>query len=79
MVASALLLRGSAEGISSFRIFGDEAYPQQLSSSPFLAIKAKGGENIKSKANRPHQPFQISKNFTNVCFSIGIQGKFKLV
>jgi hypothetical protein len=29
MVASALLLRGSAEGISSFRIFGDEAYPQQ--------------------------------------------------
>jgi hypothetical protein len=29
MVALALLLRGSAEGMSSFRVFGDEAYPQQ--------------------------------------------------
>jgi hypothetical protein len=29
MIASALLLRGSAEGVSSYRIFGDEAYPQQ--------------------------------------------------
>jgi predicted metal-binding membrane protein len=29
MVASALLLRGSAEGVSSYRIFGDEAHPQQ--------------------------------------------------
>jgi hypothetical protein len=29
MVASVLLLRGSVEGISSFRIFGDEAYPKQ--------------------------------------------------
>jgi hypothetical protein len=28
MTASALLLRGSAEGVSSYRIFGDEAYPQ---------------------------------------------------
>jgi hypothetical protein len=28
MIASALLLRGSAEGVSSYRIFGDEAYPQ---------------------------------------------------
>jgi hypothetical protein len=27
--ASALLLRGSAEGVSSYRIFGDEAYLQQ--------------------------------------------------
>ena len=27
--ASALLLRGSAKGVSSYRIFGDEAYPQQ--------------------------------------------------
>jgi hypothetical protein len=30
MVASVLLLRGSAEGVSSYRIFGDEAYPQQI-------------------------------------------------
>jgi hypothetical protein len=27
-LASALLLRGSAEGVSFFRIFGYEAYPQ---------------------------------------------------
>jgi hypothetical protein len=46
--------------------------------SPFLAINAKCGENIKPKAKGPHQP--ISKNFemkiylvfTSVCFSIGI-------
>jgi hypothetical protein len=30
VIASALLLRGSAEGVSSYRIFGDEAYPQQI-------------------------------------------------
>jgi hypothetical protein len=29
MIASALLLRGSIEGVCSYRIFGDEAYPQQ--------------------------------------------------
>jgi hypothetical protein len=29
MIDSALLLRGSTEGVSSYRIFGDEAYPQQ--------------------------------------------------
>ena len=29
VVASALLLRVSAEGVSSYRIFGDKAYPQQ--------------------------------------------------
>jgi hypothetical protein len=29
VIASALLLRGSAEGVSFFRIFGYEAYPQQ--------------------------------------------------
>jgi hypothetical protein len=28
MIASALLLRGPAKGVSSYRIFGDEAYPQ---------------------------------------------------
>jgi hypothetical protein len=31
MIALALLLKGSAEGVSSYRIFGDEAYPQQNS------------------------------------------------
>jgi hypothetical protein len=30
VIASALLLRGSAEGVSFFRIFGYEAYPQHL-------------------------------------------------
>jgi hypothetical protein len=29
MIASALLLRGSAEGVSSYMIFSDEAFPQQ--------------------------------------------------
>jgi hypothetical protein len=32
VIASSLLLRGSAEGVSFFRIFGYEAYPQQYSS-----------------------------------------------
>jgi hypothetical protein len=30
MIASTLLLRGFAEGVSSYRIFGDKAYPQHL-------------------------------------------------
>jgi hypothetical protein len=35
---------------------------QGLSQSPFLAINAKGGENIKPKAKEPHHQFQkISK------------------
>jgi hypothetical protein len=34
-----------------------------LSSSPFLALNAKGGENIKSKAKGPHHHhFKIFKN-----------------
>jgi hypothetical protein len=33
-----------------------------LSTSPFLAINAKGGENIKTKAKGPNHPFQ---NFQN--------------
>jgi hypothetical protein len=37
-----------------------------LSSSPFLALHAKGGENIKPKAKGPHHHF---KNFTNVYFN----------
>jgi hypothetical protein len=35
---------------------------QGLSKSPFLAINAKGGENIKPKAKGPHHQFQ---NFQN--------------
>jgi hypothetical protein len=35
---------------------------QGLSSSPFLAIDAKGGENIKPKAKGPHHT-TISKKF----------------
>jgi hypothetical protein len=30
VITSALLLRGFVEGVSSYRIFGDEAYPQQV-------------------------------------------------
>jgi hypothetical protein len=32
-----------------------------LSSSPFLAIYAKGGESIKPKAKGPHHHFKIQK------------------
>jgi hypothetical protein len=39
VIASALLLRGSAEGVSSFRIFGDEAYPQQKATWRTLRIE----------------------------------------
>ena len=49
-----------------------------LSMSPFLAINAKGGENIKPKAKGPHHQFKkklfeikIYLVFTNVCFLIG--------
>jgi hypothetical protein len=49
-----------------------------LSRSPFLAINAKGGENIKPKAKGPHHHFKF-QNIHKCCFSIGIQGNFKLV
>jgi hypothetical protein len=39
-----------------------------LSSSPFLAINAKGGENIKPKAKGPHHHSKNSK----ISISIGI-------
>jgi hypothetical protein len=39
-----------------------EKISQGLSSSPFLALNAKGGENIKPKAKGPHHHF---KNFRN--------------
>jgi hypothetical protein len=44
MIASALLLRGSAEGVSSYRIFGDEAYPQH---EPSLIFLLPMGEKVK--------------------------------
>jgi hypothetical protein len=37
-----------------------------ISSSPFLALHAKGGESIMPKAKGPHHHF---KNFTNVYFN----------
>jgi hypothetical protein len=46
-----------------------------LQSSPFLAIHAKGGENIKPKAKRTAPPFQnkiFEMNFSNDVFSISI-------
>jgi hypothetical protein len=45
-----------------------------LSKSPFLAINAKGGENIKPKANGPHH-HNFKKNRNEVLidiFHIGI-------
>jgi hypothetical protein len=46
-----------------------------LSSSPFLAINAKGGESIKPKAKGPHHHFKISLKF----ISIDIWVNFQLV
>jgi hypothetical protein len=37
--------------------------------SPFFAINAKGGENIKPKAKGPHHQLQKFDLFTKVCFS----------
>jgi hypothetical protein len=48
MIASALLLRGSAEGVSSYRIFGVEAYPQQ---SPSASTKGKNAANKKTNSS----------------------------
>jgi hypothetical protein len=36
-----------------------------LSTPPFLAINAKGGENIKPKAKGPHHQFQKKDRTTN--------------
>jgi hypothetical protein len=39
-----------------------------LSSSPFFALNAKGGENIKLKAKGPHHHFKKLQNeFLNLC------------
>jgi hypothetical protein len=40
-----------------------------LSSSPFLAINAKGGESIKPKAKGPHHHSPFQKKFTNGYFN----------
>jgi hypothetical protein len=42
-----------------------------LSSSPFLAINAKGGESIKPKAKGPHHHhFKIPQMFISIGFKI---------
>jgi hypothetical protein len=52
---------------SFFTNRGESISPQKgrilkgLSSSPFLAINAKGAESIKPKAKRPHHHFKIFK------------------
>jgi hypothetical protein len=51
-----------------------------LSSAPFLAINAKGGERIKPKAKGPHHHFKIL-NFQNLkeeIISIGVSFGFKI-
>jgi hypothetical protein len=45
MTASALLLRGSTEGVSSYRIFGDEAYPQHRAT---LSLSSVGCRDVAS-------------------------------
>ena len=58
---------------SFFTNRGESISPQKgrilkgLSSSPFLAINAKGGESIKPKAKGPHH--HHFKIFTNVYFN----------
>jgi hypothetical protein len=47
-----------------------------LSSSPFLVINAKGGENIKPKAKGPHHQFQ---NFHKCLFQLVFKANFQLV
>jgi hypothetical protein len=57
VIASALLLKGSAEGVSSFKIFGDEAYPQQYSIRLFVQL------NSNLVVEREMCPWAISKYF----------------
>ena len=59
---------------------GENIRPQRgrikgLSSSPFLAINAKGGESIKPKAKGPHHHFKIFKNQRKKLF----QSVFELI
>jgi hypothetical protein len=54
VIASSLLLRGSDEGVSFFRIFGYEANPQQLS------VKNKATQLLKVKDLRPSKHYFLS-------------------
>jgi hypothetical protein len=49
-----------------------------LSSSPFLAINAKGGESIKPKAKGPHHHFKKIQKPKEEIISIGISGSLKI-
>jgi hypothetical protein len=60
VIASALLLRGSAEGVSSFRIFGDEAYPQQCTLAP-LAVQALPNSNSTDNMYKEILSFVLRK------------------
>jgi hypothetical protein len=51
MTASALLLRGSAEGVFYYRIFGDEAYPQQVPAEIFTGVDPTGGVPVETDPN----------------------------
>jgi hypothetical protein len=62
VITSALLLRESAEGVSSYRIFGDEAYPQQNMYEKAkdrqlrLKVTTKVKHNVESKRKRLVNP-----------------------
>jgi hypothetical protein len=44
-----------------------------LSSSPFLAINAKGGESIKPKAKGPHHHSPFQKKIHKWLFQLGLE------
>jgi hypothetical protein len=59
VIASALLLRGSAEGASFFRIFGYEAYPQQAPSAGWLTfIEERCNQMCGNYLTREHEDMQ---------------------
>jgi hypothetical protein len=49
-----------------------------LSSSPFLAINAKGGESIKPKAKGPHHHFNFFQKLKEEIISFGISFSLKI-
>jgi hypothetical protein len=61
VIASALPLRGSTEGVSFFRIFGYEAYPQQLKFTTLDTLQAGVSVRIKVKSGREGKTNQPRK------------------
>jgi hypothetical protein len=59
MIALVLLLRGSAEGVSSYRIFGDEAYPQHLRNKGPLLFMV-----VRKLLEKPKETGQTQKQST---------------